>query len=240
MLGDIYTNSDATVTRNFFLQTADHAGTDYVLETKVNGTIAGGYAQGGIIVYGDDDNYVKLDAVSDVNQTRVNRLELRSEAAGAVLNPQPQITVPAGTTDIYLRLTKAGNTYSGEYSYDGTTWTSVGQSVTSTLVAPRFGLFTLSPQAVSVDKTVTFDYFKVNGSMGCGGTSNISPVITSATATPSAGIAPLQVALERRRHGCRRGHPDVLVGLRRQRHGGRHRRHRVDHVHHRRAPRRSS
>ncbi len=30
-------------------------------------------------------------------------------------------------------------------------------------MAPRFGLFTLSPQAVSVDKTVTFDYFKVNG-----------------------------------------------------------------------------
>ena len=36
-------------------------------------------------------------------------------------------------------------------------------------MAPRFGLFTLSPQAVSVDKTVTFDYFKVNGCMGCGG-----------------------------------------------------------------------
>ena len=69
-----------------------------MLETKVTGTYAGGYAQGGIIVYGDDDNYVKLDAVSDVNQTRVNRIELRSEAAGAVLNPQPQINVPAGTT----------------------------------------------------------------------------------------------------------------------------------------------
>ena len=50
-----------------------------LLETKVTGTYAGGYAQGGIIVYGDDDNYVKLDAVSDVNQTRVNRFELRSD-----------------------------------------------------------------------------------------------------------------------------------------------------------------
>ncbi len=98
VLGDIYTNSDATITRNFFLQTADHAGADYVLETKVTGTYAGGYAQGGIIVYGDDDNYVKLDAVSDVNQTRVNRIELRSEAAGAVLNPQPQITMPRPAT----------------------------------------------------------------------------------------------------------------------------------------------
>ena len=45
VLGDIYTNSDATITRNFFLQTADHAGADYVLETKVTGTYAGGYAR---------------------------------------------------------------------------------------------------------------------------------------------------------------------------------------------------
>ena len=110
--GDIYTNSDPTGTRNFFLQSADHAGSDYVLETKVYGTITGGYSQGGLIVYTDDDNYVKLDAISDVNQTRINRIELRSEQAGAIQNPQPQVTgVPTGTTNFWLRLTKTGTTY---------------------------------------------------------------------------------------------------------------------------------
>ncbi len=48
-------------------------------------------------------------------------------------------------------------------------------------------------QAAGAGKTATFDYFKVNGSTGCGsgGTNNASPVITSATATPTAGFAPL-------------------------------------------------
>src|SRR3954470_8396660 len=127
--GDIYTNSDPSGTRNFILQSADHTGNDYVLETKLSGTLSGGYAQGGIMVYGDDDNFVKLDAISDTNQTVINRIELRSEVAQATANPQPQVNVPAGTTDIWLRLTKSGNNYSGEVSYDGTTWTSVGEPV---------------------------------------------------------------------------------------------------------------
>ena len=48
-------------------------------------------------------------------------------------------------------------------------------------------------QAAGAGKTVTFDYFKVNGQAGCGsgGPVNASPVITSATASNTAGIAPL-------------------------------------------------
>ena len=131
MEGDLYTNSDSTGTRNFFLQTADHAAADYVLETKLTTNLAGGYGQGGIIVYTDDDNYVKLDAISDVNNTRINRIELRSETAAAIGNPQPEFTsVPTGTTTIWLRLTKAGTSYTGEYSFDGTTWTAMSAAVT--------------------------------------------------------------------------------------------------------------
>ena len=79
--GDIYEGSDPSATRNFFLQSADHAGADYVLETKLSGTIDGGYAQGGILVYTDDGDYVKFDAISDEGNTRINRIELRSEVA---------------------------------------------------------------------------------------------------------------------------------------------------------------
>ncbi len=101
--GDIYEGSDPSGTRNFFLQSADHAGADYVLETKLSGTIDGGYAQGGILVYTDDGQYVKFDAISDEGNTRINRIELRSEVGNAVQNPQPQADVPVGTTDIWLR-----------------------------------------------------------------------------------------------------------------------------------------
>ena len=54
--GDINTTSDPSGTRNLLLQSADHAGSDYVLETKLSGTITGGYSQGGLIIYTDDDN----------------------------------------------------------------------------------------------------------------------------------------------------------------------------------------
>ncbi len=81
VLGDVYTNSDATGTRNFILQTADHVGKEnYVLETKVDvSQLNGGYAQGGLLVYTDDDNYVKFDAISDVNTPlRPHRVAVRA------------------------------------------------------------------------------------------------------------------------------------------------------------------
>jgi PKD repeat protein len=191
--GDIYQTSDPSGTRNFFLQSADHAGADYVLETKLSGTIDGGYAQGGLLVYTDDGDYVKFDAISDEGNTRINRIELRSEVGDVVQDPQPQATVPVGTTNIWLRLTKEGNSYSGEYSFDGTTWTALAQSVTNSQASPRFGLFTLG-----VNKpggTITFDYMKVDGQLGCEEPppENTPPAIASATASPTSGFAPLQV-----------------------------------------------
>src|SRR5262249_43361204 len=146
-LGDIYTGDTNPPPNNFILQSADHAGADWVIETKLSGTITDGYAQGGLIAYKDGDNYVKLDAISDTGNTRINRLELRSEIGAVVQNPQPQVDVPAGTGNIWLRITKAGTTYTGAYSYDGDTWVNFTDAVTNTMTAPAFGLFAFGPQA---------------------------------------------------------------------------------------------
>ena len=87
-----------------------------------------------MLVYTDDDNYVKFDAISDVNNPKFNRIELRSEQAGAILNPQPEVDAgfPAVVNDVWLRLTKTGTTYKGEYSLDGSTWTALAATVTNT------------------------------------------------------------------------------------------------------------
>ena len=46
----------------FFLQSADHAGADWVIETKVDAIeLSGGYEQAGLLARVDDDNYVKFD-----------------------------------------------------------------------------------------------------------------------------------------------------------------------------------
>ncbi|MEY2426808.1 MAG: cytochrome c, partial [Actinomycetota bacterium] len=195
VLGDIYTNSDPATTRNFILQQPTKA--DYVLETKVDVTqLNGGYAQGGILVRADDDNYVKFDAISDVNNPKFNRIELRSEQAGAIQNPQPEVNsgFPATVNDVWLRLTKTGTSYKGEWSLDGSTWTAMAATVTNTQTNAPFGLFTLGVQIA--DRVVGFEYLKVDGSTGCPPTEpeNNAPVIGDISATPSSGFAPLAVS----------------------------------------------
>ncbi|HEX5979935.1 MAG TPA: ThuA domain-containing protein, partial [Thermoleophilaceae bacterium] len=76
--GDIYTGDTNPPPNNFILQSADHAGADWTIETKLSGTIDGGYGQGGLMAYVDGSNYVKFDAISDADNTRINRIELRS------------------------------------------------------------------------------------------------------------------------------------------------------------------
>ena len=58
-----------------------------MIETKVDTRSNGGYGQGGLIAYLDGDNYVKLDPISDAGQTRINRIELRTEVAGTPTGP---------------------------------------------------------------------------------------------------------------------------------------------------------
>jgi cytochrome c len=161
--GDIYTGDTSPPPNNFILQDAGHAGADWTIETKLSGTINGGYGQGGLMAYVDGDNYVKLDPISDDGSTRINRIELRSEVGSVIQNPQPNVEVPMGTTDYWIRLTKSGTTYSGEYSFDGTNWTPIAQTVANPMASPDFGIFAFGPQPAGQGDTVSFDHFLLNG-----------------------------------------------------------------------------
>jgi PKD repeat protein/glucose/arabinose dehydrogenase len=193
--GDIYTGDTTPPPNNFILQSSGHAGEDWVLETKLSGTIDGGYAQGGLLAYVNGDDYVKFDAISDAGVTRINRLELRSEIGGAIATPTPDADVPAGTTAIWLRLAKTGTTYSGEYSWDGRTWTAMPAAVSNPIADPDFGLFAFGPQADGVGDTVSFDSFTLDGPDGCEPPppSNEAPAIGAASASPTSGFGPLDV-----------------------------------------------
>ena len=84
-MGDIYTGDTVPPPNNFILQSADHAEADWTIETKVlGGALDGGYSQGGLMAMQDTDNYVKFDLISDQGNAAVNRIELRSEVAGAI------------------------------------------------------------------------------------------------------------------------------------------------------------
>ena len=194
--GDIYTGGDPAPTRNFILQNPTEAGQDWVIETHIDAAeLSGGYEQAGLMVRADDDNYIKYDIISDEGQTVLNRLELRSEIAGAIQQPQPaDPPVPAGATEVWLRLTKTGDSYAGEYSFDGENYSAVSLPVTNPMVDPAFGIFTLGVN--SGGGTARFEYFSLDGNAGeCEEPEpeNAPPVIADVTASPETGFAPLEV-----------------------------------------------
>ncbi|WP_405087031.1 ThuA domain-containing protein [Microbispora sp. NBC_01389] len=199
--GDIYgTPNDGT--KNFILQTAPSG--DWTLETKVDGSALNErYQQGGLIVYGDDDNYVKFDFVTTnaAGSSVARTIELRSEVGGVVQNPQPQIA--NRTTGVWwLRLKKVGDSFTGAYSSDGTTWTDLTTSGTITPVknsavanASKVGVYTIGT-AQAASKTVKFDYFKL---VKAGSEDKTAPVTTATTnpAQPEGGsfTGPVTVTL---------------------------------------------
>ncbi|MEV7809091.1 ThuA domain-containing protein, partial [Microbispora sp. NPDC088329] len=164
--GDIY-GTDNTGPKNFILQKAPNG--DWTLETKVDGSaLSEQYQQGGLIVYGDDDNYVKFDFLTTnaAGSTVARTIELRSEVGGTVQNPQPQVNNL--TTGVWwLRLKKVGDSFTGSYSSDGTTWTDLATNGTPAVVknsavadASKIGVYTIGTNQ-GASKTVKFDYFKL-------------------------------------------------------------------------------
>ncbi|WP_436759233.1 ThuA domain-containing protein [Streptosporangium sp. V21-05] len=180
--GDIFGTGN-TAPKNFILQTAPSG--DWTIETKVDGSALNEqYQQGGLIVYTGDDDYVKLDYVVDntAGSAVSRRIELRSEVAGVVQEPQPQIgSLTQGVW--HLRLKKEGTGFKGSYSADGTAWTEFAQAVTNTAVGSgKIGVYTIGT-AQQASKTVKFDYFRVNG--GGGGTDDSTAPTTTATPDPA-------------------------------------------------------
>ncbi|MDG4773054.1 ThuA domain-containing protein [Solwaraspora sp. WMMD792] len=158
--GDIYTG-DNTGPTNFILQTAPEG--DWTIETKIDGSLLNEqYQQAGLLVYADDDNYLKLDFVTDNSPGSAvsRRIEFRSEIDAVIQNPQPGATgLTSGVW--YLRVSRAGDVFTAAYSADGTDWTEF-ESLTSAVVGatPKIGVFTLSGNQTE-SKTASFDYFRL-------------------------------------------------------------------------------
>jgi PKD repeat protein/glucose/arabinose dehydrogenase len=151
---------------NFVLQAAP--GGDWTLETRMRAPLAERYQLAGFMVYGNDDDYVKFDVVSfnGAGATVDLRAELVSENDGQFGNGgNRSVTLGSGAESgwWHLRLTKAGNTYSGWVSDGGSEWTSLGQAVTNEIPNPRFGLMAIGPQQTRGPVTVDFDWFHVSG-----------------------------------------------------------------------------
>ncbi|PSL06983.1 glucose/arabinose dehydrogenase [Haloactinopolyspora alba] len=163
---------------NFILQ--DLPAGDWTVETQLTPTMLHQWQLAGLMVYGDDDNYVKFDVAARNTPDTATDLgaELVSEQGGdfgAGGNRQLDVAESTESGKYQLRLTKSGTTYSAEISGDGVNWTSLGEPVTNDAELDSFGLMAIGPQQQE-PVTVGFDYFRVTSD---GGEDTTAPAVTA-------------------------------------------------------------
>ncbi|NYF11696.1 glucose/arabinose dehydrogenase/regulation of enolase protein 1 (concanavalin A-like superfamily)/putative cell wall-binding protein [Leifsonia sp. AK011] len=148
----------------------DQPAGDWTIETKVDtSAFDRQYQQAGLMVYVDADNYLKFDVVTTnaADSALSRNFEFRHEIAGAVQNPQNNVSATATGGIAYLRIAKVGDVFSAAYSTDGATWTDFTNTFTDAALSAnaKVGVYALgSASAGTAGKTAKIDYFTVIGS----------------------------------------------------------------------------
>jgi beta-xylosidase len=137
--------------RNMLLMNAPAA--DFQLDTRVMIQPLANHHQAGLVVYRDDDNYVKLIRIYSDG----NKLELFRETGGK--GQEYQINWLG--SDIWLRLVKSGARFTAYYSENGTDYLPVAETTNNLGGNLKIGLFAFHSNAAS-NVTVRFDFFRVS------------------------------------------------------------------------------
>jgi beta-glucosidase len=165
------TTNNATTAKNLVLEPAFgnfYETTQVTFDQKPNAATQ----QAGLLVYQDDDNYLKFDveATSATNLQFNTSIEDTLNSSLAVSTNPIQVNQTLNTTSansiwptsntIWLRVSRKGNVYTTAYSLDGSTWTTVW-STGATLTNPKVGVYSYSAAAPAGALTASFDFFHV-------------------------------------------------------------------------------
>ncbi|WP_198165963.1 ThuA domain-containing protein [Agromyces laixinhei] len=157
--GDI--NGDNPLSpRNFILTEAPEG--DWVATTKFKAPLLHRYQLAGLMMWADDDNYVKADVVATnaPGGALDLRAELAAEADGTGYGSR-NVNIADSTESgyWYIRVTKTGDEYTAEVSDGGINWTPIGDTaITFDQPLRGLGLMAIGPQQEQ-PVVVEFDYF---------------------------------------------------------------------------------
>ncbi len=141
--GDLYQTTNST--NNILLR--DTPAGDWSIITKLEINPNQNYQQAGLIVYKDDDNYIKLTrAYADGS----NCYNYAKEIGGGYSDFG---CVSESATKVYMKITKSGTTYTLYNSNDsGSTWVQLKQYTGISFTSPfKVGLFAQSNAGVNAD-----------------------------------------------------------------------------------------
>lgn len=132
---------------------------DFTVEVKFDSIPALQYQFEGVIVEQDAANFLRFNFGSTGNSLAVVGSKILSGAETSLLNSA--ISLPAGAKSLWMRIQKAGNTWTQSWSSDGSTYATVGsfnQSLTLSRIGPFAGNY--SGQASAAPGfTAYIDYF---------------------------------------------------------------------------------
>ena len=172
--GDLWTSSNDA--RNLLLLNAPTG--DFEISTRVEIQPTQNYQQADLLVWADDDNYVKLGR----SYSGSPLIEFDGEIGGAFFSQVASTTLNA----TYLKITRTGTTYRGYFSADGQTWQTVGQYAVAGLTAVRVGVGAWNGGVSAPEIPADFDWFCLNGGVPA---STATPTRTP-TATPTPTVTP--------------------------------------------------
>jgi beta-xylosidase len=111
------------------------------------------FHQGGLIIYQDDDNYVRLT----FSYIYGPAFEFGNEIMQAFNSFQ--VAAPNNVNDFHLQIIKNGMAYTGYYSLDGNSWTEIGTYNSVNILPNQIGLIAFGAGS-TLEIPADFDYFQ--------------------------------------------------------------------------------
>jgi arabinan endo-1,5-alpha-L-arabinosidase len=135
---------------------------DYVVETKISVNVPAegccqNYVQGGVVIYNDDANYLKLASVSIWNTRQTEWGKNVSGVPAGYPTYGNGVVGPVGDS-VYLRIVRRGERYTAYTSLNGSRWDKGGTWTQSSTSHTKIGLISMGGAGF----TSTFDYVRVN------------------------------------------------------------------------------
>ncbi len=130
-----------------------------VIEIKMESALAGSFQAQGILIEESANNWMRFDIVSNNSEHKVFAATIVSSSPTTEV--ENKIGDASSPDPMWLRVTRNGNSWTFEYSTDGSTWTEPpGSPFNHTLTVNQVGIFGANAGGASAPGlTAVFDYF---------------------------------------------------------------------------------